>query len=79
MPRYFFHLYNNVETHDDEGIVLPDGKAAHERAIVDARRMMAARLEEKGDISLSHWIEVEDELGETLVIVKFGDVVKINP
>jgi hypothetical protein len=79
MPRYFFHLYNDIEARDEEGSILPDSEAARKKAIAEARNMMAVELQEKGAINLSHWIEVEDELGETVAIVKFGDAVKINP
>lgn len=78
MPRYLFHLYNDAETVDLEGRLFPDLKAAHADAIRCARAIMASELVSKGEITLSHWIELETEEGE-MHVVTFGDTVKINP
>ena len=78
MPRYRFHLYNDVETLDLEGRLFPDLDAAHTDAIRCARAIMASELTTKGEITLSHWIELETEEGD-MHVVTFGDTVKINP
>jgi hypothetical protein len=77
MPRFRFHLYNDVETMDPDGRVFPDFDAAHGDAIQNARALMAADLTGKGEINLAHWIELEDEQGE-IVIVTFRDAVTIH-
>ena len=79
MPRFYFHLYNDIEAKDEEGKLLPDVAAVRPHAIEEAREMIISELRSKGEFSLSHWIEVEDERGEVVEIVKFGDAVKINP
>ena len=78
MPRYRFHLYNDVETLDLEGRSFPNLAAARADAVRNARAIMASELKSKGEITLSHWIEVETEEGE-LHIVTFGDTIRINP
>lgn len=78
MPRYLFHLYNDEETLDLEGRLFPSLEAAHADAVQTARSIMGSELTSKGEITLSHWIELETEEGE-MHIVTFGDTVKINP
>ncbi|HSQ95449.1 MAG TPA: hypothetical protein VLM18_05020, partial [Croceibacterium sp.] len=63
---------------DEEGEVLPDLEAARARAISNARAMIAAEILDKGEFNLSHRVEVEDENGKVVLIVKFGDAVKIG-
>ena len=78
MPRYHFHLYNDEETQDVEGRLFPDLAAAHADAIRCARSIMGSELTSKGEITLSHWIELETEEGD-MHVVTFGDAVTIHP
>jgi len=78
MPRYLFHLYDDEETLDAEGKHFPGLEAAQAEAVQSARSIMGSQLQSTGEITLSHWIEVETEAGE-IHIVTFGDTVKINP
>jgi len=79
VPRYYFHLYDDIECKDDEGKDLPDLAAARDHAVSDARAIVAEEIQAKGEFSLSHWIEIEDESGEVVLIVKFADAVNIKP
>lgn len=78
MPRYRFHLYNDIETQDLEGRLFADLEAAHTEAIRSARSIMGSEIKAKGEITLSHWIELETDEGE-LLVVTFGDAVTIHP
>lgn len=78
MPRFHFHLYNDTETLDPDGRDFPDLDAARVEAIANARDLMAFEIRTKGEITLSHWIELETEDGD-MHVVKFGDSVTINP
>ena len=78
LPRYLFHLYNDEETMDLEGQLFPNLEAARTEAIRCARGIMGSELTSKGEITLSHWIELETEEGE-MHVVTFGDTVTINP
>lgn len=77
MPRYRFHLYNDVESKDLVGREFADISAARADAIGNARSVMAADIVEKGEITLSHRIELEAEDGE-LHVIEFRDAVTIN-
>jgi hypothetical protein len=77
VPRYFFHLHNDVETHDEEGRDLADIDAARRAAEEDARHM-AAESVRGGCLPLGHFVEVADEDGQSLFRVTFGEVVKIG-
>lgn len=77
LPRFRFHLYNDVETQDLEGRLFPDLRAARDEAVRCARSLMASELTAKGEISLRHWIEIETEEGD-MHIVTFGDTVRVN-
>ena len=76
MPRYFFHLHNDLETRDEEGLELPDLAAARDVADHEARAM-AAQSVANGQLDLNHSIEVTDESGATVLVVRFGEAVEI--
>lgn len=78
MPRYFFHIYNDATSLDDEGQELPDLAAARAHAIQGARALMSDTLKD-GRIDLSHHIEIADERGELLLDVTFGEAVEVRP
>ena len=77
MPRFYFHLFNDTQVPDPEGIELPDATVALQRA-VSAARAMAAESVREGHLILSHRIEVSDETGASGATVHFGDVVEIH-
>ena len=77
MPRFRFHLYNDTETIDREGREFADFDAARLEAISNARELMAADIRADGIINLGHWIELENDSGDVLV-VPFGDAVTVK-
>jgi hypothetical protein len=77
MAHYLFHIFNDVETKDDEGKELLDFGAARAFAVKGARGIMADELQTEGLIDLSHWIEIEDEQGE-ISVVTFADAVTVR-
>jgi hypothetical protein len=78
MPRFYFHLRNDLSVDDEEGQELPDVEAARVRAERFALDMTAASVLERRKINLHHQIEVADERGERVLIVEFGDVARIE-
>lgn len=78
MPRYFFHLLDDLDVPDEEGTELPDLEAARAHADSQARLMFAAAATEQGRVVLSHRIDVQNEAGAVLASVRFGDVVKVE-
>jgi hypothetical protein len=77
MPRYFFHIYNDMVAMDQEGTELPDMAAAREHAIEGARSLMAENLLQ-GRLRLHHRIEVADETGRVLMTIPFREMVDIE-
>ncbi len=77
MPRFFFHIYDDVALRDGDGLELADAEAARHAAVAGARAMMCDQLA-KGRLSLHHRIEVEDEAGNPVLALAFGDVVEIE-
>ena len=77
MPRYFFHVYDDLVVRDENGIDLADAEAACAAALAGAREMMGAQMM-KGRLSLYHRIEVEDEEGKAILALHYGDAVRID-
>lgn len=62
---------------DDQDRDFPNLGAARAHAIDCARGFMVDELTTKGEIDLSHWIEIEDEKGE-MDVVPFSEAVTIK-
>ncbi|HEX9947949.1 MAG TPA: hypothetical protein VGA98_10450 [Allosphingosinicella sp.] len=77
MPRFFFHIYDDVEFRDEDGLELADTDSARRAAVAGARAMMCDQLT-KGRLSLHHRIEVVDEQGGPVLTLAFGDAVEIE-
>ena len=78
MPMFYFHLLNDLDVRDPEGIELPDLKAAQEKARYNARMLMGEMLKDEAHINLNHRIDIEDEHRRVLGTVWFRDVVQIE-
>lgn len=77
MPRFFFHIHDDVVLRDEEGIELADAEAARGAALDGARAMMCDQLRD-GRLSLHHRIEVESEDGGPVLTLSFADAVEIE-
>ena len=75
MPRFYFHLYNDVITTDEEGRELPDAEAARAVAVAEAREMMTDDVL-KGEIVMSH--RIADETGAIVSTVSYRDAVDVK-
>ena len=78
VPRYFFHLYDDLAVIDEEGVDLPDDHAAREIALQHAREMACAEVEE-GRLVLDHRIDMVDESGRRVGAVSFRTAVGLEP
>jgi len=78
MPRYYFHLHNDVSTRDEEGTELPDAGAARDRACREIIQLAADSVKSHRHLVLHHHIEITDEAGEAVDSVTFGDVVDVR-
>jgi hypothetical protein len=70
VPRYFFHLYNDEISLDEEGLELADLDAARASAI-DAARDLACGSIQRGRINLEDHIDVHDESGEKVLTISY--------
>jgi len=77
MPLYFFNLYNDVVTMDDEGVELVDNDAARAHGVKEARTMAADSVS-KGHLTTSHRIEIVDESRNAVGTVRFDEAVDIR-
>jgi hypothetical protein len=77
VPRYFFHVYDDVIAQDEEGVELPSIEAARLNALIGARDLIAEQVR-RGYFVLSHWIDVVDEQGAPVLTVAFRDAVDIR-
>lgn len=77
VPRYFFHVYDDLGLRDQDGIDLAGPEAARAAALAGARAMMCEQLK-KGRLSLHDRIEVEDEMGEPILTLSFGEAARIE-
>lgn len=78
VPRYFFHLYDDMVVLDPEGRDLPSAGAARQEAISEARHLACAEVL-KGHLGLNHRIEVTDVNDAPVATVRFKDVVELQP
>ncbi|MBA3512332.1 hypothetical protein [Sphingomonas sp.] len=78
MPRFYFHLYNDVDAPDEEGREMPDLATAHAYTVHLVRFTAAETIKDEGHFVLDHRIEIEDEHGTVLDTVYFKDAVKIE-
>lgn len=76
MPRYFFDLYNDIDTVDGEGRELDGLEEAKQVALCEAREMIRSSAR-NGSINLNHRIEVRDA-GGVVFEMYFGDAVTIT-
>ena len=78
MPRFYFHLYNDIDAADDEGVDFPDLASARADAVRQARVTFAETAKDEGRVVLHHRIDIEDEHGRVLGTVYFRDAVKVE-
>jgi hypothetical protein len=78
MPRYFFDIYNDVVTMDDEGAELIDAAAARAHAVKSARSL-AADTVSHGHFSGHHRIEIVDEDRKPVATVRFDEAIDVRP
>ena len=78
MPKYFFHVRDDMDVPDEEGAEFRDIDIARNFAAQSARVLMCETLREDGRINLSHRIDIEDGDGDVVASVRFRDAVRIE-
>ena len=77
MPLYYFNLYNDEVTMDEEGVELADAAAARDHALIEARAMAADSVLH-GHLTTSHRIDYTDEERRAVGSVRFDEAVEIR-
>jgi hypothetical protein len=77
VQRFFFHLYDDTIVGDDEGRMLAGPEAALAAALKGARALICEEVKH-GRLNLAHRIEVEDETGEQVLVLSFGDAFEFD-
>lgn len=77
MARFYFHLFNDEDIWDREGVELPDETVALRKG-TEAAREMAAQSVRQGRLVLGHRIVVCAESNRTVGTIRFGDVVDVE-
>lgn len=78
MARYFFHLFNDEVTSDDEGTECPDDEAAIALAEEEVAIQAAESVRRHRHLVRSHHIVLANEAGDTVTTITFGDVVTVQ-
>jgi len=76
MPKFYFHLYDDIATTDYEGRYFPDLEAARANALREARHLIGQAILQ-GRIILHHRIDVADEQGAVVLQMPFSEAVEI--
>jgi hypothetical protein len=77
MPRFYFHVHNDYDAEDQEGMELPDLTAARTFAVESARDLVCESVS-KGHLNLDHRIDIADEDGTVLQSVTFREAFTIT-
>ena len=78
MPRFFFHLYDDFDAPDDEGVQMADLATARIYALHLARFTAGQTMKDHGSFVGDHRIEIENDEGRVLGTVYFRDAVEIE-
>jgi hypothetical protein len=78
MPRFYFHLHNDMDVPDQEGSELADLIGAIAEAQTQLLEVVAELLPSRREIVLSHRVDIEDELGAVLHSVRLSDILRVR-
>jgi hypothetical protein len=78
MALYYFQIFNDDITFDDEGAELADHEAARAHAVKSARAL-AADTVLHGHLTGSHRIDIVDANRKPIGSVRFDEAVEIRP
>jgi len=78
MPRYYFNLFNDLVSIDDEGRTLDGPAAARAFAVANIRALISEDVQ-KGSLNLGHRVEILDAPRVKICTVRFADALAIVP
>lgn len=77
MRRFYFHVFNDETTIDEEGMDFSDLDAARRQAIAAARDLACESIR-NGHLNLDHRIEITSEHNARLMTVTFREAFTIE-
>ena len=77
MARYFFHVFNDETTIDQEGSECDGLDGARENAI-EAARALVCECVSKGHLNLDHRIEITDETNARVMTITYREAFTIQ-
>lgn len=78
MPHFYFHVFNGTgETHDDEGVDLPDLDSARLRALSSIRSILREEIR-GGLLDFGGVVRIMDDRGRLLLEVPFATAVEVK-
>lgn len=77
MPRFYFHVFNDETTIDDEGADLADLEAARQNAIKAARGLVCESVNH-GHLNLDHRIEITNEQNARVLTLTYREAFTIE-
>lgn len=75
MPQYFFHVLNEIEARDEHGQFFSDLDEAVTEARETAADLIRDEIRAGRQIHPDHRIEIEDDRGRVVHVLRFGDLV----
>jgi Domain of unknown function (DUF6894) len=77
VPRFYFHLVDELLVPDLDGIDFVDSNAARAAAVEGIRGMICDQVK-RGRLCLGCSMEIVDEAGERVAVLRFSDAVRIE-
>ena len=78
VPRFYFHLYDDFDAPDDEGLEMGNLATARVYAFHLARFTAGETIKDHGHFVGDHRIDIENEEGAVLDTIYFRDAVEIR-
>lgn len=77
MPRFYFHVHDDIDALDEEGVECANRETAIARAKHEARQLAADEVR-LGELHMDHRIVVVDDQGERVATILFCDAVLVK-
>ena len=77
VPRFYFHVYDDVVALDEEGVDLATFAQVRDAAVLAARELATEEIKRKGTLTVKHRVEVEDEQGRPVLTMPFSAAFRI--
>ena len=77
MPRFFFHVFDDIVSMDEQGQSVDNLEAAHAIALDSARELVCEQVK-RGYLNLENYIVIADPSGQELARVDFRSALAVE-